>query len=169
VSTELDKKRFLEVLDDHKRIIFKVENAYCKNVFLREDLIQEIVIQLWKSFAKYNDQYKYSTWIYRIALNVSISYYRKEKKNKKLQEFIVADDLEYSSNDMKECVDEDIEMLHRFIGKLNALNKALIILYLDDKNYKEIAGICGITETNVATKISRIKQKLKTEFSNIKT
>lgn len=159
---------FINVLEDHKKIIYKVCNAYCKNADDRQDLIQEVIIQLWRSFERYNDQFKLSTWIYRIALNVSISFYRKESKRlnrtDRLDNYIidVADlDLE------EENKNENLRMLQQFINELDELNRALMILYLDDNSYGEIAEILGITETNVATKINRVKQKLKQRFSNI--
>ena len=138
-------------------------NSYCKDPEDRQDLLQEITIQLWKSIDKYNDQFKMSTWIYRIALNVSISYYRKESTRKRhtvaTDQFI---DLQEDSNDHLES--QTAQLLF-FIQELKPLDKALMILYLEDKDHTEISEVLGISKSNVATKIGRIKQQLKTQFS----
>jgi len=165
------KDTFITTIDTHKKIIFKIVNSYCQNKEDRKDLEQEIIIQLWNSFDKYNDEYKYSTWMYRIALNVAISFYRKEKKWSVKNDF-------YTDDSILSIVDEDeneteldyyIKLLQEFINNSNELNKALMLLYLEEKSYDEIAEILGITKTNVATKISRLKLKLKKEFQkNIK-
>lgn len=164
-----DNKDFLDLLEQHKKIIFKVCNSYCKDPDSRKDLTQEIVIQLWKSFRKYDAQYKISTWMYRIALNVAISFYRREKKYTSTTSLAESTlhfvDDSTSSHDME----SDIAQLHRFIDQLDELHKALMILYLDNNSYKDISEVLGITETNVATKINRIKQKLKHQFEIIKS
>lgn len=163
-----ENKDFLDLLEQHKRIIFKVCNSYCKDPESRKDLTQEIVIQLWKSFKKYDSQYKVTTWMYRIALNVAISFYRREKKHTLTSSitesaFAFSDD-STSSHD----TESNIAQLHHFIDQLDELHKALMILYLDNNSYKDISEVLGITETNVATKINRIKQKLKQQFETIK-
>ena len=166
---KLDKKqKFISTLDAHKKIIYKIVNSYCPNKENRKDLEQEIIIQLWNTFDRYDPQYKYSTWMYRIALNVAISHYRKEKKGLIQTDFYneesvytIADEQEYDTS-----LDINISLLQDFIDKLNALNKAMLLLYLEEKSYEEIAAILGITKTNVATKISRLKQQLKKEFKN---
>ena len=168
---ESKKSQFLATIDTHKKIIYKVVNSYCNNKEGRKDLEQEIIIQLWNSFDKYNAEYKFSTWMYRIALNVAISFYRKEKKWLVRNDFY-DEQLIYSITDENEYdteFDHNIKLLQEFINKLNELNKALMLLYLEEKPYDEIAEILGISKTNVATKISRLKLKLKKEFQkNIK-
>lgn len=157
---------FDKLIQEHKGIIYKVTNAYCKNEEDRKDLIQEIIVQLWKSFENYNPQYKHSTWIYRIALNVSISFYRKEKRRSELTGDLSESILKYTDGSEKIQEQEAaIQLLHRFISELKELDKALMLLYLEEKSHKEIAEIIGITETNVATKIARIKITLKQKFS----
>ncbi|SFE64962.1 RNA polymerase sigma-70 factor, ECF subfamily [Thermophagus xiamenensis] len=166
---ENKKEEFLSTIDTHKKIIYKVVNSYCKNKEDRKDLEQEIIIQLWNSFDKYNAEYKYSTWMYRIALNVAISFYRKEKKWLVINDFYNQDSI-YTiedQNDNKTELDQNIKLLQEYINKLNELNKALMLLYLEEKTYDEIAEILGISKTNVATKISRLKLKLKKEFKKI--
>ncbi len=160
--------QFLALIQTNKKLIYKVCNSYCNNAEDKKDLAQEIIIQLWQSYRKYDDQYKLSTWMYRIALNVAISFYRKEHKRNKAPSGGSESLLHIiDNNEESEQLESNIQLLHQFIDQLDELNKALIITYLDGKSYQEIAEILGITETNVATKISRIKQKLKQQFSTI--
>ncbi|MBA4852013.1 RNA polymerase sigma factor [Emticicia sp. BO119] len=165
---DLKSEKFLTVLQAHKGIIYKVAHAYCKDAEDRNDLVQEIMIQLWKSFENYNEQFRYSTWIYQIALNVAISFYRKESRRQHIANPICEGILNYADNTATEETEESISILHRFIAELKELDKALMLLYLEEKSYKEIAGIIGISETNVATKIGRIKFILKQKFLNVK-
>jgi RNA polymerase sigma-70 factor (ECF subfamily) len=156
---------FLSVIEQHKGIIYKIANSYCRNTEDRKDLIQEIIYQLWRSFGRYNDQYKYSTWLYRIALNVAISFYRKDSKRTGRASELTADIIVIAEE--KEDPGPQLRLLQRFISELPELDRAIMILYLEEKNYKEIADILGLTETNIATKINRIKTKLKGKFSTI--
>ena len=165
----MDKKteNFLAIVDGHKRLIYKVVNAYCKNRDLHKDLTQEIILQLWSSFDSYNDQYQYSTWIYRIALNAAISFYRKGvAQSKHSSEFLP----QYENIIASEAIVEEdpkLELLQQFILELKEIDKALILLYLDGLSYNEIAGITGISPTNVGTKLSRIKNNLRKKFQSI--
>ena len=159
------KDKFLTIIQQNKKLIFKVCNLYCKDEEDRKDLVQEVIFQLWRSFPKYDAQYKLSTWMYRIALNVAISFYRKERPRK--ENTIQIDDIltDIADEHSQEELNEKVNLLYAFINRLDELNKALMLLYLDDNSYKEMADILGITETNVATKISRIKQNLKQQFT----
>lgn len=159
---------FLSILDSHKGILYKVANTYCKNAEDRKDLLQEITIQLWRSFPNYSNQYQYSTWIYRIALNVAISFYRKENRRKLSALPLSPDIIEAGNSSPPPVKKEPLDLLQRFIAELRELDKALMLLYLEEKSYKEIAEIIGISETNVATKISRIKKLLQQKFATIK-
>lgn len=160
---------FLSVIEAYKGIIYKVANSYCKNTDDRKDLVQEIVLQLWKSFDSYNEQFKLSTWIYRIALNVAISFYRKEKRRKEISN-PYSEGL-FNLTDFQENTEMEghTMFLQQFISELKDLDKALMLLYLEEKSHKEISEIIGITETNVATKVGRIKTILKQKFSQIKS
>jgi RNA polymerase sigma-70 factor (ECF subfamily) len=166
MSLAHQKDSFLTIIQQNKKLIFKVCNTYCKDEEDRKDLVQEVIIQLWKSFPKYNGQYKLSTWMYRIALNVAISFYHKQRPRK--ENTIQIDDIltNIADDSAPHELNEKVGLLYEFINQLDELNKALMLLYLDDNSYKEIADILGITETNVATKISRIKQRLKLQFAN---
>ena len=159
---------FLSVIQAHKGIIYKIANAYCKDAEDRKDLIQEVIIQLWKSFGQYKKEYKYSTWIYRIALNVAISFYRKETHRKQIYNPSSDGILNIVDTNISDETEEKLGFLQQFIAELKELDKALMLLYLEEKSYKEIAEIMGISETNVATKIGRIKIVLKQKFSSIK-
>jgi len=165
MSPQTDEERFILLLREKKNIIYKICNSYCKSSEDRKDLAQEIIIQLWKSLHKYNDEYKMSTWVYAIALNVAMRFYRDKKRSKEI--FSGTDGLVEIIEDtaLREEQETKLQLLYQFINKLDELNKALMILYLDNNSYNEIGKILGITETNVATKINRIKQKMKQQFT----
>lgn len=165
MSNEHYSQEFLQLLLTNKRIIYKICHAYCHNRNDHDDLAQEIAYQLWKSKDSFNPDYVFTTWMYRIALNVAISYYRKEKKSpvrSEIQEHLL--EIEEPENDSDER-EGQISYLQQLINELKELDRALMILYLEEKSYKEIAEILGITETNVATKISRVKTQLKQKLS----
>ena len=166
MNNEADKQAFLQLIQQNKGIIFKISNAYCQNKNDREDLAQEIIYQLWKSGHRFNDAYKFTTWMYRVALNVAISFYRNKKRSSHIVSFDQSPDMAELPDENK-IKDENILLLQQFISELKELDKALMILYLETRPYSEIAEILGITETNVATKISRIKNTLKQKFSII--
>jgi RNA polymerase sigma factor (sigma-70 family) len=162
-----DTIQFTNLIEANKGILYKVCNNYCKDPSKRDDLAQEILIQLWKSLSSWDAKFPFSTWMYRVALNVAISHYRKEKnllnpETLDEQAIQVAGD----SDNWTEK-EEKLHQLQRLINQLKALDKALMLLYLDGKSYQEIGLILGITQTNVATKISRIKEQLKQSFSKI--
>ena len=159
---------FISIIERHKGILYKIAISYCQDNEDRKDLIQDIFVQLWKSFDNYSDEYKYSTWIYRIALNVAISFYRKENSRTKISGTYSEEIFNFSDTNEAEERETNFGMLQQFISELKELDKALMLLYLEEKSYKEIAGIIGYSETNVATKIGRIKLKLKEKFSQIK-
>lgn len=169
MESENKSELFLSVIESHKGIFYKIANAYCRDIENRNDLVQEIIIQLWKSFENYDDRYKYSTWIYRIALNVAISFYRKENRRNEIAHPITDSVLNFASTSSTDDTEKNIDLLQQFISELKEIDKALMLLYLDEKSHKEIAEIIGITETNVATKIGRIKTTLKQKFSSLKT
>lgn len=159
---------FLSIIQSNKGIIYKVTNMYCKNVEDRQDLSQEIIIQLWKSFDNYDDKFKHSTWIYRISLNVAISFYRKENSRRKIANPLINGIIDFSDDIFNEDTEMDLKILQQLISQLKDLDKALMLLYLEEKSHKEIAQIIGISETNVATKINRIKNNFKENFFQLK-
>lgn len=157
--------RFQLLIKENKGIIYKVASSYCRDADDRKDLMQEIILQLWRSFTRYDEKYKFSIWMYRVALNVSISFIRKEIRRKDYALKFDQSIIEIVDESISHETEDNFKLLHQFIGELDELNKALIILYLDEHSYKEIASILGLTETNVATKINRIKEKLRQRFS----
>lgn len=159
---------FQEIIESHKGILFKVANLYCKNQSDRQDLLQEMMLQIWKSLQNYNAQYKLSTWLYRIALNVAISFYRKSASRDRINKHLPEDFL-LIQKDTDTTKQEQVQLLEKFISGLNEIDKALIILYLEDKSHAEIAEIAGISVTNAGTKINRIKEKLRKQFSQLNT
>lgn len=167
MNTEVNKEGFLKLIEENKLIIYKICNSYCKNQYDRADLAQEISYQLWKSFNHFSGHVKFSTWMYRVALNVAITFYRKTKTGESVIQLSEHDiELEDKKEDKAE-LENNINKLQQFINELKELDKALMILYLEEKSYSEIAEILGITETNVATRIGRVKEKLKQRFSTL--
>ncbi|HWU76723.1 MAG TPA: sigma-70 family RNA polymerase sigma factor [Rhodanobacter sp.] len=166
------QQRFETLLHEHRKIVFKVAGLYSRSAADRDDLIQEISTQLWRSFGRYDEaRAKFSTWLYRIALNVAISQARREHWSESDRfEPLQAHHLEtVGGGETIAEPDERLTALYAFIGQLDPLNRALILLYLEDRSYVEMADILGISETNVATKISRIKQKLRGQMTAAQT
>jgi RNA polymerase sigma factor (sigma-70 family) len=156
------QERFQTLVDEHKKIVYKICNSYCRNRDDREDLAQEIVVQLWQSFSSFDEGRRFSTWMYRIALNVAISFYRRESTRTRY--VISSEEHLLEAPDETEDQSEDIRLLYQFIERLDPMDKALILLYLDENSYQEIADVLGITETNVATKINRLKMTMRQDF-----
>ena len=156
---------FEQIINQHKGILYKVVNAYCKDEEDRKDLVQEIMIQLWKSFDKYKQEYKITTWIYRIALNTAISFYRKNAV-KNTNTILMDDKIIHLEESKTTDLEQNLVLLEQFINELKEFDKALMLLYLEDRNQQEMADILGISTSNVSTKIARIKEKLKQRFSN---
>ncbi len=157
------QEAFIRIIKENEGIIFKISTVYTKNEDDQKDLYQEIVLQLWKAFGKFRNDAKISTWLYRIALNTAITQFRKAKKNRN-QISIDKTILNYTEN-ANTAFEERIKVLYKYIATLNDLEKGIILLYLEDKNYEEIAAITGLSATNVGTRLSRIKQKIKSQIS----
>lgn len=153
---------YLDIIERHKGIVFKVARAYCSNEFDREDLVQEILAQIWRSLDTYNDSFKITTWMYRVALNVAITFYRKDKttayKHQEMEDKLLSYDMEAEREN-----EQSLNELYTFINELSGVDKAVLLMYLEGESQSEIAANLNITVSNVSTKISRIKQKLKTK------
>jgi RNA polymerase sigma factor (sigma-70 family) len=161
MSTE-KKNRFESLMDEHRKIVYKICTSYCPDAGSREDLAQEIVTELWRSFGTFDDRGAFSTWMYRVALNVAISFNRREAT--RARHVVLGDEhLLVIADDAGEP--EELLLLRGFIDGLDPLNKGLILLFLDGYSYREIAGVLGISETNVATKLGRLKAAMKLQFS----
>ncbi|MEZ4939217.1 MAG: sigma-70 family RNA polymerase sigma factor [Saprospiraceae bacterium] len=160
----VQEAQFLKLLEHNKRLIFKIANVYCRKAEDRQDLIQEIILQLWRSYPTFDTTYAQTTWIYRIAINVSISFLRKENTRRK-NHAIYRQELELLTCDEGELIGQKLDLLYQLIENLNSFEKAIIILYLEGLKNKEISDVIGISESNVSTKINRIKNKLRS-YSN---
>ncbi len=150
---------FLQMIENNKAIIYKICHVYCPAAAEREDLAQEIIYQLWKSGNRFDTDRRFTTWMYRVALNTAISYYRKTNRTPS-QEPLSAFENEIPAEE-NTAQDENRKELFKQIELLKEFEKALIILYLEGKNHPEIADILGISVSNVSTKLNRVKEKIK--------
>jgi len=158
-----EKEKFIAAIKENEGFIYKLASAYTNSTDDKHDLVQEIIYQLWKSFHTFSEQSKLSTWIYRVALNVAIYQLKKYKKNVLT---IPIDDhvLNYQENADNES-EEKWKVLRQQIENLNLLDKGIVMLYLDNKSYDEIAEIIGISKSNVGTKLLRIKERLRQQIN----
>jgi len=160
VNKEIEHK-FIVEFEQNQNIIHKVCRIYTSNQDAHNDLFQEIAIQLWKAYPKFRGESKLSTWMYRIGLNTAITLYRKSKRSIVTQDFdSVLYRIESTSYDDTE--EEQLKLMYAAIHQLSDIDKALIFLYLEDVNYKEIAETMGISEVNARVRMNRIKTRLKT-------
>jgi RNA polymerase sigma-70 factor (ECF subfamily) len=152
---------FTELITSNQGIIHKVCRIYCDTTEAHEDLFQEIVLQLWKSFDSFKGDSKFSTWMYRVGLNTAITLIR--KKNKTIQTSSIDGHSLFNlrANDYDDDHEEKLKLLYDCIKKLNDVERALVLLYLEDLPYREIAETIGITEVNARVKMNRAKTKLK--------
>ena len=154
------EKKFLSDFEKNQNIVHKVCSIYTTNQDQHNDLFQEIAIQVWKNYSKFRGDAKFSTWMYRVALNTAISLYRKSSRSIKTQDFSDVS-FKIKSVDYDDTKDQQLKALYDGIRELSDIEKALIFLYLEDKPYKEIAITLGITEVNARVKMNRAKDKLK--------
>ncbi|MFO7672183.1 MAG: sigma-70 family RNA polymerase sigma factor [Lutibacter sp.] len=160
MNKEIEHK-FIVEFEQNQNIIHKVCRIYTSNQDAHNDLFQEIAIQLWKAYPKFRGESKLSTWMYRIGLNTAITLYRKSKRSIVTQDFdSVLYRIESTSYDDTE--EEQLKLMYAAIHQLSDIDKALIFLYLEDVNYKEISETMGITEVNARVRMNRIKTRLKT-------
>jgi RNA polymerase sigma-70 factor (ECF subfamily) len=161
-------ERFVQLLEEHKRLLYKVASAYCANAEDRRDLVQEIVIQLWRSFPRYDDRLKFSTWMYRIGMNVAISFLRGEGRRGG-RETVALDQIDIIDSAAADRVlgeaGDDVRLLQRLVSRLDEMSRALIVLYLEGYSHAEIAEVLGISATNVGTRVNRIKNRLREELN----
>lgn len=159
MSSELESS-FVKQIKQHQNIIHKICRLYTSDEDAHNDLFQEITIQLWKAYPNFRGDSKFTTWAYRVGLNTAITLYRKKKRSIETSPFdnhlfkITSE--EYNSEE-----EEQLKLMYKAIEELNDIDKALIFLYLEDKDYTEIAETLGISEVNARVKMNRIKGKLK--------
>ena len=157
------KTEFIEIIQKNAGLIYKVAKVYTNSKEDEQDLYQDIVYQLWKSFSSFRNDAKISTWMYRIALNTAIAQLNKEKRK---GDQVQIDEMLLNKADITDTLAaERSEILFAQIKKLNDIEKGIILLYLEGKTYDEIAIITGFTATNVGTRLGRIKQKIITQIN----
>ncbi len=161
---------FIARLEKHQRILFKVAYMYCRDRGDRQDLVQEMLIQVWRSYARFDERVQFSTWMYRIAVNVAITHYRSE--GRRIRDTVPLEEygLDIAAADALFDNDSDnMRALRQMINGLDEMNRALILLFLEGFSSEEIAEVVGISASNVSTRINRLKTKLQAEFNETNT
>lgn len=169
--------RFASLLDEHRGIVFKVANAYCRDPQDRQDMVQEIATQAWRAFARYDPSRPFPTWMYRIALNVAISSLRRQRlrtgqssldagSGDDRQAGVPPEALAVEDHAVQHERNERVIALYAVIDRLEPMDRALVLLWLDDRSQREIADILGISESNVATKLNRLKQRMRERLAD---
>jgi RNA polymerase sigma-70 factor (ECF subfamily) len=152
---------FVTQLEQNQNIVHKICRMYTNDQQSHKDLFQEITIQLWRAYPKFRGDSKFSTWMYRVALNTAITLYRKSKRRIKTQDYETVhfkiSDIPYDDE-----TEQQLNLMYKAVKQLNDIEKALVFLYLEDKNYRDISETLGISEVNARVKMNRIKTKLKT-------
>ncbi len=154
--------QFIDLVLENQNIIHKICGVYCYNHQDRQDLYQEIVLQIYKSFDRFRGESSFSTWMYRIALNTAITQRRKRNRLEQLHDFT---DLDLLQANMEPNLDEEVKLLYLSIQKLKKTDRAIILLWLEEKSYQDISDITGLTVKNISVKLVRIKREL-TEIIN---
>jgi len=161
---DAEQADFEDLLARHRGIVLKVAGTFCHDAEDRRDLAQEICTEVWQAYPSFDRRRRFSTWMYRIALNVAISHRRRLAARRRH----VADagdvDLDALPDRGSRAPDDRVRDLHRVIARLDDLHRALVLLYLEGYAYQEIAEVLGITETNVATRLNRLKARLRSEL-----
>ncbi|RYD55827.1 MAG: sigma-70 family RNA polymerase sigma factor [Sphingobacteriales bacterium] len=155
---------FIADITLNERLIYKVCSMYAADAEERKDLFQEVVLQAWSAYPRFQQTSSFGTWLYRIALNTAINYKRKSARSitSSFDDFSRFDHLSNISSEDE----ENYKLMHRLIGSLPSFDKALVMLYMDDYTYQQIADIMGISASNVGAKLSRIKEKLKKQANS---
>ncbi len=154
------EKEFVQIITENQGIIHKVCSIYCDREEDRRDLFQEILVQLWKSFPSFRSESKFTTWMYRVALNTAITSFKKEKRQPD-KSGILYENMQLADEMYDTRAEDQIRMLNQAVSHLTGIEKSIILLFLEDKKYEEIAEITGITQNYVRVKMNRIKKKLK--------
>jgi len=158
------RDQFIEIIQENEGIIYKIVRAYVSDIDHQKDLYQDIVYQLWKSFGSFRGEAKVSTWIYRIALNTSITHLNKGKRRPATVELSFEHDHILNTTESEE-LEEKMKVLYSYIKALDLIDKGIILLYLEGNTYEEIGHIIGFTTSRIGTRISRIKDKLKKQIN----
>lgn len=152
--------QFVSSLEKNQNIVHKICRMYTNDQHSHNDLFQEITIQLWKAYPKFRGDSKFSTWMYRVALNTAITLYRKSKREVKTQNY---DDISFKikAHEYNDETEQQLKLMYHAVKELNDIDKALVFLYLEDQSYREISATLGISEVNARVKMNRIKVSLK--------
>ncbi|MCK8522893.1 RNA polymerase sigma factor [Aquimarina sp. D1M17] len=151
---------FVTHLEQNQNIVHKVCRIYTSDPDSHNDLFQEITIQLWKAYPKFRGEAKFSTWMYRVALNTAITLYRKSKRSISTTDLDTMN-FKIKAEEYDDEVEQQLKLMYAAVKQLNDIEKALVFLYLEDKSYREIADTMGISEVNARVKMNRVKTKLK--------
>ncbi|WP_243837346.1 RNA polymerase sigma factor [Mucilaginibacter gilvus] len=158
------KDQFILLITNNQGLILKVCNMYCNSREDKEDLFQDIILQLWRAYGSFNGNSKVSTWVYRIALNNAITRLRKETKREK---FAALDDSAFNISAIDNTEEnQQVLQMYSAIKNLTEVERAITMLYMDDYSYKEIADVIGLSESNVGFNLNKIRTKLKTIVNN---
>jgi len=149
---------FLSLINQHQAIIHKISKMYMNDVEQQRDLFQEIVMQLWRAYPTFKGNSKFSTWMYRVALNTALVYFKKD--NRKVDKSPLDENIDIEDVNENEAKEEKLAYLYKAVQELNAVEKALIFLFLENQSHREIAENLGITEVNARVKLNRTKEKL---------
>lgn len=161
-DASITKERFVRHMEAHRGIISAVSRTYCWDPELRLDLQQDMLCRVWRAYPSYRADQKFSTWMYRIVLNVAIDVTRKRiRERDRLDDYRRLNGSVGELADIEDRAREQLNLLERFLHRQNELNRAILMLYLEQNSHEEIADVVGITRTNVATKLSRLKRDLK--------
>lgn len=156
-----EQQIFLEEIESNRGIIYRICKLYEYDIVLQEDLFQEIILQAWKAYRRFRGDSKFSTWLYRVALNTAITYLKKDKRRVEKNSVSISTTILQIKEEENEVEKEQLESLYKAIAQLNKIEKALVILYLEDKSYEEISEILGISVSNVGAKLSRVRNTLR--------
>lgn len=156
------EEQFLDLINKHRGIIHKISRMYMDTREDREDLSQEIIIQLWKSYDSFRYESQFSSWMYRVALNTAMTFFRKEKRNHVFRSLDHTNEAEADSENIAQ--EERIDQFYQAVHALNNIEKALIFLYLEGQSHREIAEKLGISEGNARVKLTRTKEKIQTRI-----
>ena len=160
----MEPTAFSTLLEQHQCLLHKVARLYCPHEEDRQDLMQEIRVQVWQSFPRYDGRAAITTWLYRVALNTAISFHRKTAAQQARTVALTEETLSLPEPPASDQ-EAQVQQLQQFISELGELDKALMLLYLEATPHADSADILGLSVSNVATRVGRIKEKLKLRFS----
>lgn len=152
------EQEFLQLLENHKGILHKISRMYMDNSDDRNDLVQEMIYQLWKSYKRFEGNSQFSTWMYRVCLNTALTFFKKEDKKIKTNE--IRDDFDHLYEEQSDIKEDQLKHFYVAVQQLNRVEKAIVFLYLEGKSHKEIGSDLGISEGNARVKLNRTKDKL---------